>query len=93
LDAIALCGSADLPCPISSPPSSPGQIFTQRPLDSPETKANEFITFDDYVDDEEDMAVVIAKILQQEEMAKVPIATSSVRNLTDKYPSPTDLLS
>jgi hypothetical protein len=65
-------------------------------LDSPETEANRVITSDrvvtsdDYVDEEEDMAAVIARILQQEEMEKVPIATSSVRNLTDKYPSPTN---
>jgi hypothetical protein len=49
-------------------------------LNSPETEVNKFFTSDDWVDDEEDMAAVIAKILQQEEIEKAPIATSSVRN-------------
>jgi hypothetical protein len=59
-------------------------------LNSPETEVNKFFTSDDWVDDEEDMAAVIAKILQQEEIEKAPIATSSVRNLTNKYPFPTN---
>ena len=73
-----LCGTNQLPCPSLSPRSSPGHLLDQRPLLPLEPQSNEFFTPGDFVDSDEDLEVVIAR-LQQEETLESPFTEASIR--------------
>jgi hypothetical protein len=74
-----LCGTSELPCPTSSPPSSPETIDAQLPLALPKSKAHSFFTAGDFVADDEDLEAVLAR-LQRAETGNLPQDAPAVRS-------------
>lgn len=63
---VDLCGNGPLGCPASSPPLSPDRILPRLQPESLEPNDDTFINVGDYVDSDEDLAMVIIRIQQQE---------------------------
>ena len=70
-----LCGTAELSCPRLSPPSSPDNVLTQ-----PSLEPNVDFIMGDYVDSDEDLETVLARIHQQESRRAEPMAPSVRRS-------------